>query len=709
MKPLSLQTPVKDLFMVGPTYAKRLQKLNIKTAEDFLHHYPFRYDDFRLTSKIDKLQVGEIVTIVGKIVSFENIYTRFGKKIQKMKVADETGQLQVTFFNQPFLKTSLKPGLLVSLSGKVETAGGHLSLVSPQYEIIKTPIKSTRHPELVSGSIDKKMLKQVQHDTYQTIHTGRLVPVYPETYGVSSKWLRSRLAPLLSELLIKTPDWLPVAIKKTNNLIDLPKALTQIHFPQNEKDIETAKQRLAFDELFLIQLQTLLRKHRWQKNKTTHPLKVNQEDILRFIANLPFTLTTDQNRSIKDILSDLSQTRPMNRLLQGDVGCGKTVVAAVAAYVAWQNGVQTAMMAPTEILAIQHYQTIKTLLESFGINIGLATSSKKINCQSKTKKTWDIIIGTHALLYNKIDFQNLGLVIIDEQHRFGVEQRGLLVGRGKAPHTLVMTATPIPRTVALTLYGDLDLSTIKQMPQGRKLIKTWVVPGSKRLAAYGWIKKQILTGDQAFIVCPLIDESEKESMKNIKAAKDEFKNLSQKIFPDLKLGLLHGRMKSGEKEKVITAFKQKKLDILVATPVVEVGIDIPTATIIVIEAAERFGLAALHQLRGRVGRGDKQAYCLLFSSQEAVNFKRLKIMETVYNGLTLAEMDLKLRGPGELYGTAQHGFLQLKIARFSDLALVQKTRQAGSLLLQKSHYTLTNFPLLKGKLEKYTIKTIEPN
>ncbi len=698
MKTLTLSTPVKDLFMVGPVYAKRLARLNLQTAEDLLHHYPFRYEDYRLFSKIRQLQAKEVVTVVGQIISFENIYTKGGKKFQKIIVADETGEIQVIFFNQPFLKKTLKPGLRISLAGRVEFFNARLSFLNPEYELIKEP----------------KAKLNIRSENF--IHTGRLVPIYPETAQVSSRWLRSRIAPLLNHLLPSLKDWLPASIQVKEQLLNLQTALKQIHFPANPAEAKAAKTRLAFDELFLLQLASLRRRHHWQQQKNGPPLKINKLALLKFIQKLPFVLTDDQKQVLREILGDLIKNQPMNRLLQGDVGCGKTVVAAVAAYATYLAGYQSVLMAPTEILANQHYQTFKTLLEPFGLKIKLITSgtspSKDKKLKNKPEKAVDIFIGTHALLYPHLELKKLGLVIIDEQHRFGVEQRAKLIKKGKNPHLLIMTATPIPRTVALTLYGDLNLSIIKQMPQGRRQVKTWVVPPQKRAAAYNWIRKQIKNleeGNQAFIVCPLIEPSTVESLKDIKAAKEEFKNLSQKIFPDLRLGLLHGRLKSREKETIINDFRLKKIDILVATPVVEVGIDIPDATIMVVEGADRFGLATLHQLRGRVGRSHKQSYCLLFASQKDKSYQRLKLMETCHQGMKLAEMDLKWRGPGELYGTAQHGFIKFKLASFSDSQLIEKTHQAALGLLEKENYNLKNLPLLHQKLEKVTIKAVEPN
>jgi len=395
----------------------------------------------------------------------------------------------------------------------------------------------------------------------------------------------------------------------------------------------------------------------------------------------------------------------MNRLLEGDVGSGKTVVAAAAIYIAQLNGVQSALMAPTEILANQHLKTLNQVLTPLGVKTSLLTGATR-----KKIKDFDLAIGTHALIHKRAKFSKLGLVIIDEQHRFGVEQRGELVSRGKAPHILTMTATPIPRTIALTLYGDLDLSVIDEMPPGRQAVKTWVVPPNKRNAAYDWIRKQVeKTLNQAFIICPLIEESRHETLQSVRAATSEFKKLQKEVFPDLKLGLLHGRLKSKEKNAVLEKFKKGKLDILVSTPVVEVGIDIPTATIMMIEGAERFGLAQLHQLRGRVGRGLQQSYCLLFTDFQGEKIiKRLKALERTNIGMKLAELDLQIRGPGEIYGTAQHGFFDLKVASFSDLPLIEKTRKTATQLTTHNP-SLNKHPLLQAKLKAYTIKTIEPN
>lgn len=661
MSKLTLETPIDQVLLIGPAYSRRLKKLNIFTVEDLLHHYPSRHQD--LTQS----------TIKGKIVSCKNLYTRTGKQIQKAVIRSNGKTFTVTWFNQPFLAKVLTPNTRISLSN---------GLTSPEYEIIRD-----RHAPL--------------------IHTGRLVPVYPETAGVSSKWLRSRIKFLLDNLKLQLKtDWLPESITTKHRLIDLSLALQSIHFPENQAQINLAVRRLSFDEMFLLQLEALIRHQTWQEKKLSHRLVVDQEKVLNFISHLPFTLTAAQNRCLKDILTDLNRNLPMNRLLQGDVGSGKTVVAAVAMYINFLNGLSSALMAPTEILARQHFNTLKTVFADTGIKLQLITSATSAKGRSSSGRKPDIYIGTHALLFRRLDFTKLSLIVIDEQHRFGVKQRSQLVKLGSqktTPHLLTMTATPIPRTIALTAYADLDLSVLDEMPQGRLPVKTWVVPAEKRLDAYHWLQTQIKThASQAFIVCPLIDPSEAETMSDIKAVTQEFNQLKS-VFPDLKLDLLHGRLKADEKNLKINAFKANQTQILVATPVIEVGIDMPNATIMVIEAAERFGLAQLHQLRGRVGRSDKLSYCLLFTTHRKANLKRLKYLETINAGLKLAEIDLRLRGPGDLYGLKQHGWFNLKLASFTDTQLVTSTKAAAKAIL--NHLTRD----LKRRLKQRTITSVSPN
>ena len=672
---MNLQTPVKTAGRIYKLYARRLEKLGIQTFEDFLYHIPSRYDDYSLISKINRVQPGEIVTIQGTVSEISNEFTKNFKRLQKAEIADDTGTIEVVWFNQPYLTKVIHRQDKIALSGKIDWFLRKIVMQSPDYEII------TSSP---------------------AIHTGRLVPVYPETKGLTSKWLRRQVYRLLEENKDQFIEYLPDSTITNHSLITISEAIEQVHFPKSIANSDKSKERLSFDELFLLQLSAMHRKLNWNKNLISNPYSIKEfkDKIDKFLSKLPFTLTNAQKRVIEEIFKDLALEKPMNRLLEGDVGSGKTVVSAIAMFLSYLNGFQSVLMAPTEILANQHFDTINNLLSPFKIKVALATGSQKTKV-----KDFDVMVGTHAVLEKGISFEKLGLVVIDEQQRFGVEQRAIIRNKGKNPHLLTMTATPIPRTIALTLYGDLDLSILDEMPHGRKQIKTWLVPPEKREGAYSWIEKQIKdTKSQVFIVCPFIEES--ETMQTVKAASKEFENLKNNVFKNLKLGLLHGKMKTKEKDEVLDKFRDGKIDILVATPVVEVGIDIPNATIIVIEASERFGLAQLHQLRGRVGRGDKQSYCLLFTeSKNPETLVRLKAMEKHNFGAELAELDLRLRGPGEIYGTMQHGHQMLKIASFSDFGLIQKTRKEA----EKIFPNLKGYPRLLEKLKNINLKKISPD
>ena len=544
----------------------------------------------------------------------------------------------------------------------------------------------------------------------RTIHTGRIVPVYPETRGISSKWLRKQVDKLLTEFARppvpgfgrrkRFEEYLSEPILNKYGLMEFDKALQEIHFPTSLDQANKARERLSFDELLLTQSRSLLKKKEWSKKTVGKKLKMFDEEIQKLISNLPFELTNAQKKAVEEIIKDLTSEKPMNRLLEGDVGSGKTVVGAIATYLTHLNKLQTAFIAPTEILANQHFQTLNKLLTPFGMKIELVTSKNKLKTSD-----FDLLVGTHAMISDKITFKNLGLAIIDEQQRFGVEQRAVLRKKGKDPHVLTMTATPIPRTVALTLYGELDLTVLDEMPKGRILVKTWLVPKIKRNAAYGWIESQVKEhGTQAFIICPFIEES--ESAITVKAATKEFEYLKNDVFKKLKLGLLHGKQKQKERNEALSHFSSGKLDILVATPIVEVGIDIPNATIILIEASERFGLAQLHQLRGRVGRSDKQSYCLLFTeSDNPMTTRRLRAMEVNHIGARLAELDLQMRGAGDIYGTRQHGQSLLKIASLSDFDLIEKTKQEAKELVEN----LEKYPLFYEKIKEVDSREVSPD
>ncbi|OGH23681.1 MAG: ATP-dependent DNA helicase RecG [Candidatus Levybacteria bacterium RIFCSPLOWO2_01_FULL_38_13] len=686
---MDLKTPVGKASGIYKKYAGRLEKLGIKTFEDFIYYFPFRYENYSLVSKIEKVQPGEIVTIRGKVSDIKNEYTKRWKNLQKAKIEDETGTIGVIWFNQPFIPKIMNKGDNVSLSGKIDLFKNKLVMQSPEYEVI--------------------------YKNAGTIHTGRLVPIYNETKGISSKWIRRQIYKILEEHKQNLLEYIPYPILEENNLIGIKDAIENIHFPKNLDTAEDARKRFSYDEFFLLHLRGIIRKNEWGKKTVSNIFSINKfkKEIGEFLSKLPFDLTTSQKKAVREIFQDLASKKPMNRLLEGEVGSGKTVVATIVMYLSYLNGFQSVLMAPTEILAQQHYKTISELLTPFGVRTDLITGSKKWKMKNarpaklgRSGEKWkmDIMVGTHAVLSEKINFKNLGLVVIDEQQKFGVEQRAIIRKKGKNPHLLTMTATPIPRTVALVLYGNLDLSLLSDMPKGRRIVKTWLVPPEKRIDAYKWIENQIKRQkSQAFIICPFIEES--ESMATVKAAVKEFEKLKN-IFRDFKLDLLHGKIRADLKEKILKEFREEKTNILVSTPVVEVGIDIPNATIIMIETAERFGLAQLHQLRGRVGRGNKQSYCLLFTdSKNDRTIRRLKSLETIYNGAELAELDLKLRGPGEIYGTAQHGLPALKIASFSDFELIEKTKKEA----EKIFPELSKFPDLLKKINSLTLSQVSPD
>lgn len=651
---------------------KKLKSLNINTYFDLLNYFPSRYINYSIISKIKDTQPGEIVTIVGKIIEGKYQITKSGLRLQVFRLTDQSGEIEIGFYNQPYLLKLLKKGVTVSFAGEIERYGKKLIMKPKEYEI---------------GQPEK--------------HTGKIIPIYPEKKGLSSKTIREKIFYLLNNLNNQDlKEIIPDEIVRFNNLISEIDAYKLIHFPISLEIAKKAKERLAFDELFTIQLSSHLVKKEWEKEKVGNIFKINNLElkIKNFIDNLPFKLTNAQKKVWQEILTDLQKEKPMNRFLQGEVSSGKTVVAALACYLTFLNGYQSLFMAPTEILAQQHYKTFIELFKKSQISnlkIELITSSTK-----KTNSKADIYIGTHALISKKRNFSKVGFVVIDEQHRFGVNQRAELKNKGLNPHLLTITATPIPRTVALTLYGELDISIINEMPKGRLPVKTFLIPKEKRQSCYTWIKSQILNfKSQIFIVCPLIEESEVETMKSLKAAKKEFENL-KKIFFQFKLNLLHGKMKADEKNKIMIDFKNHKFDILVSTPVVEVGVDIANATIMLIEGADHFGLAQLHQLRGRVGRGDKQSYCFLFTeSKDSRVLKRLELFAKIRDGNKLAEEDLKIRGPGDIYGVKQHGFIDLKIASLSDYQMIEKTKK-GVLYFNK-HYKIEEFLELKEKVEKY--------
>ncbi len=719
----SLKTSIEKLFNIGPAYLSKLRKVGIKTVGDMLFYFPFRYDDFSEMKKISEVELGEKVSIIGKIVDIQNIRTWKRKmNITEALIEDDSGAIKAIWFNQPFLIRNLKVGANVSLSGKIAYAQEGLQLSNPAYEL------------LGKG---------------QVLHTARLVPVYHETEGLSSKWLRAHIKPIL-KLANEVEEYLPYEIIENQRLFGLTEAIRQIHFPANEDKAEIAKRRLAFDELFLIQLYMLLQREKWKKNNAVIIKfdKKLEKEIKDFIDSLPFKLTNAQKISSWKIIKNFEKGMPMNRLLEGDVGSGKTLVALIAALVVIRSGYQVALMAPTEILARQHFEeAIKRFGEKHTSNpsqegnknnpplrevireadrvckIALLTGSEnKIYENKKTEKISkkkllekiengeiNFIIGTHSLIQEKVVFKNLVFSIVDEQHRFGIDQRakiqnevlGIKDGLKTVPHLLSMTATPIPRTLALAVYGDLDLSLLDEMPKGRQKIITKLVAPANRELSYKFIYDQIKKGRQVFVICPLIEESD---VLEVKSATQEYEKLKNEIYSDLKIGLLHGKMKPKEKEEVMREFSDGKINILVSTSVIEVGINIPNAAVMVIEGADRFGLAQLHQFRGRVGRGKYQSFCFLFTdSSSATTAKRLKALITSSNGFELAEQDLKIRGPGELVGIRQSGLPDLAMASLTDFELIKNARAEAEALIEEDA-KLLKYPKLAEKLKRFTKK-----
>lgn len=712
---MNLSTPIKQIPRIGPVYIKRLHKMGIQNVHDLLFHFPHRYEDFSKITPISRLKLNKTSCIKGKILEIKT--TRTWKRriyLTEALVEDGTAAIKVVWFNQPYLTKTLKKGEEVYLVGKVMIGKGGAFLSNPSYE--KT---------------DKKDL----------VHTARLVPIYPETAGLSSRWLRYILRPLLERFENKIPEILPQELIKQQGLLPINEAVWQVHFPDSIKIAKEAQKRFAFQELFLIELFVLREKLRMAKEKAV-PIPFNLELIQRFTKSLPFKLTDAQKKAAWRILKNLERPYPMNRLLQGDVGSGKTVVAVMAALNTIRAGWQVTFMAPTEILANQHFQSVARLLRGFRVDVGLLTGksdrwiSKKLNdpieisrqklLQRTKEGKIDILIGTHALIQDKVKFKKLGLVVLDEQHRFGVKQRAKLLSKTnnttkkEIPHLLSMTATPIPRTLALTIYGDLDLSLIDELPRGRKQVVTKIVRPEEREATYEFIRQEIKKGRQTFIICPRIEDSGTQDLnliaafqgnsnrtraltawQGVKTVKEEYERLSQKVFPELKVVMLHGKMPGKEKERVMNNFKNKKIDILVSTSVVEVGVDIPNATIMMIEGAERFGLAQLHQFRGRVGRATYQSYCFLLTTQPyQKSSRRLRALIKTTNGFKLAEDDLKIRGPGDFSGVRQWGIPDLAMASLANLSLVETTRNAALELLHQD-LKLKNYPYLKVAIKRF--------
>jgi ATP-dependent DNA helicase RecG len=653
---VALDTPLQYLKGVGPRRAADLQRVGLSSVEDLLDRFPIRYEDRGSFQAIAALRPGMSASIAGEVISCGIRPTRRPRfKIFELLVRDHTGALRAVFFNQPFLNDVFHPHQRVILFGRLELSSHGMQMQNPQYEILKTDTDTE------GGEPDD-----------ETLHTGRIVPIYEKTGTLTTKMQRVIVHQALSALPATVSDPLPAEVRARQQLIDRRTALLDVHFPPAGTPIETlnafrspAQRRLIFEEFFLFQLGLVLRRRQFDAERKPRSVVVTDEIRESARRVLPFKLTGDQKTVIAEIVEDMKRPQPMNRLLQGDVGSGKTIVALLAALVAMENGFQVVFMAPTEILAEQHFITIRGLLEASRFRMALLTGAtpakKRREIQAELAGgSIHLAVGTHALVEDPIVFRELGLVIIDEQHRFGVLQRATLRAKGMRPDVLVMTATPIPRTLALTTYGDLDVSVMREMPPGRHPIKTIAKPESRRDEIYDFIRKQIDTGRQAYVIYPLVEESEKVDLK---AATEMADHLATDVFPQYRVALLHGRMKPDAKERVMAAFSRGEFDLLVSTTVVEVGVDVANAAVMLVEHAERFGLSQLHQLRGRVGRGPHQSYCVLLyqSPLSDQGRARLKALTETNDGFQIAEHDLELRGPGDFFGTRQSGMPTLRV------------------------------------------------
>ncbi len=675
-------SPVSELKGIGEQREKKLQKLGIYTIEDLLTHYPREYRDRSEILKIADLPMEEPSTFLAQVKE-EGQNSRHGRLVYtRMKVYDETGSVGVLWYNQPYMKNSLKIGEWYLFSGKLQKKYGRKEILSPEVE---------RIGENFAG--------------------GRIIPVYPASEGLSQKMLRNLMEDALSQMSGGMKEELPLWLRKEYKLAERNFAIENIHFPKTEQGFYDARRRLVFEELFILQAALFQLKNALEDKGEGIVFK-KKKALQEGEALLPFALTNAQKRVLKEMEKDMTSGKIMNRLVQGDVGSGKTAVAMTAAYWAIQNGYQAAIMAPTEVLASQHFASFQNIFEPAGIKVVLLTGSLKAKEKREALAqvadgTAQMVVGTHAVIQSGVAFHKLGLAITDEQHRFGVRQRSTLADKGENVHTLVMTATPIPRTLALILYGDLDISIIDELPPGRQRIDTSAVDSRYHQRIYTFIRKQVAEGRQAYVICPMIEENEKLEVQNVM---DYTVELEQEL-PDCRVACVHGKMKAKEKQAVMDAFAAGDIDVLVSTTVIEVGINVPNATIMLIENAERFGLAQLHQLRGRVGRGSEKSYCILVSDTKTkVARERMKTMTESQDGFVISEKDLKLRGPGEFFGIRQHGLPELKIADlYKDMAVLKEAQAAAAALLQRDRFLeAEEHQLLKEHIDGYLEgKTLE--
>jgi ATP-dependent DNA helicase RecG len=650
----ALSASLQVISGIGPKIAERLEGLGIRTLGDALYFFPRRYEDYSRLEPINRLQYGQTVTVIGTVDRVQIRPIRGGRKLVEALISDGSGAIRVTWFNQPWLADQLRGAGTISVSGTIEQYLGRLVMNSPEWE----PLDS------------------------RNLNTQRIVPIYPLTGKISQKWLRGKIKEIVDYWAGRVREPLTERLLSEAGLMPISAALRQIHYPDSEEDLEAARHRLAFDEIFALQVKLLMQRREWTEREARR-FGITDDVAAAWLAGLPFELTGAQKSAVADLRHDLASGRPMNRLLQGDVGSGKTVVAALALGIVVASGAQTAVMAPTGILAEQHYQSFTTLLASEGgllqpeqirLLVGSTPESEKAAIREALENGWvKLVIGTHALLEPNVVFQDLHMIVIDEQHRFGVRQRATLREKGPDTHLLVMTATPIPRSLALTVYGDLDLSVMDELPPGRQEIGTYLLRPVERERAYTLIKRQVETGRQSFIIYPLVEEG---ANGNAMAAVEEHERLQSDIFPNLNLGLLHGRLSGDEKEDTMRRFRDGEVDVLISTSVVEVGVDVPNATVMVVEGANRFGLAQLHQFRGRIGRGAEKSYCLLIPDEDdALENERLQAMVETDDGFVLAERDLEQRGPGDFLGVRQSGYSGLKLASITDVRLVEKARR----------------------------------
>jgi len=661
--------PAQFVKGVGPRKALLLQKLGIGTVGDLLYHIPRRYLDCSEIAPMEQAREGQFRTVRGKVIEADTHRNpRSRMAITKFVLTDGTGSIAAVWFNAPYMANAMKEGDTVIMSGTVKTYNVR-QMVAPEFEVLDTG--EAESLENLGASIP-------------------VMPVYPATEGLWQKNLRGIMRAAVDLACPEVADFLPPELARSRQLPALGDALRKIHFPENINETKAARKRLAYDELFLMELAMALRHNALKKEDKTYRVPVTPKVDARIRRRFPFTLTRAQDKVIAEIKADIEDPKPMNRLLQGDVGSGKTVVAlyAMLAYVA--NKCQAALMAPTEILAQQHCLTISRFLKNSRVRIlpligGASKKDRSARLAAIAAGEADIVIGTHAIIEKDVNFPRLGLIVVDEQHKFGVLQRGSLIKKGLNPDVLIMTATPIPRTLAMSVFGDLDVSIIDEMPPGRKKIKTLWVPREKMPAAYDFIRREIRKGRQAYFVYPLVEESTDEMTKRLRAATEMARMLGEKVFPEFKVGLVHGRMTGEQKGSVMRDFREGRIQILVSTIVIEVGIDVPNATVMVIEHAERFGLSQLHQLRGRIGRGAEESHCLLFGNPGTPEGEeRLKVISRTSDGFKIAEEDLRLRGPGEFFGTRQHGLPELKVANLvDDYALLRLARQDAFSIVQK--------------------------